>query len=149
MAFTSRLLALLDLPDHRTEDPQRLTAAALLAFVANADGRMRPQERERLVDLLSARFSLSGDDAADLMADAAALDADLDGATDLVDRILRDTPTADRPGLLVMAYQVAAADGEVDEIEDSLVWRVGHLLGLSDRDIDAIRQRALAGGGLP
>jgi uncharacterized tellurite resistance protein B-like protein len=31
----------------------------------------------------------------------------------------------------------------VNEIEDNLVWRLGHLLGLGDREIEAIRRRAL------
>lgn len=145
MTFASRLLALLDLPSHRADDPQRLTAAALLAYVARADGQLRPQEEEELIRLLRARYALSEDDAAALVADAEGLHPDRDGATDLVDRILRETPAAERPTLLAMAYRVAAADGEVREIEEDLVWRVGHLLGLRDGEIEAIRQRALVG----
>jgi uncharacterized tellurite resistance protein B-like protein len=143
MNFATRLRSLFDLPEHRSDEPQRLTAAALLALVARADGHLGPEEEAELIALLRSRFALSEDDAADLVADAEALPSDLDTATDLTDRILRETPAAERPALLAMAYRVAASDGVVNEIEDNLVWRFGHLLGLGDREIDAIRQRAL------
>jgi uncharacterized tellurite resistance protein B-like protein len=143
MDFASRLRALLDLPEHASDEPQRLTAAALLALVARADGRLRPEEEAALVALLGARFGLSEDDAAALVADSEDLPANLDAASDLTDRILRETPSAERPDLLALAYRVAASDGDVNEIEDNLVWRLGHLLGLKDREIEAIRRRAL------
>ena len=143
MDFASRLRALLDLPEHASDEPQRLTAAALLALVARADGRLRPEEEAALVALLGARFGLSEDDAAALVADSEDLPANLDAASDLTDRILRETPSAERPDLLALAYRVAASDGDVNEIEDNLVWRLGHLLGLKDREIGTIRRRAL------
>ena len=58
----------------------------------------------------------------------------------------------DRDGrrqVVAMAYGVAAADGHVAEFEEDLVWRLGHLLGLADPDIAAIREGAIGGGAGP
>jgi uncharacterized tellurite resistance protein B-like protein len=149
MSLLSRLRAFLEPASGSEDDPDapgRLDVAALLVLVARSDGLLRESEEAELRDLLRSRFHLSERDAADVLEEAEALDQDVDGATDIVDRILRDIAPTARPALLAMAYRIAAADGQVHEVEDDLVWRIGHRLGLDDREINAIRDQALAPG---
>lgn len=151
MTLMARLSALLgksagpeqELPDREAQ----LTAAALLALVARIDGRLVEVEEEGLRTLLGARFGLSPDEAARLIDRAAAPDAELDPASAMAERIAHDLPAAERPELLALAYRIAAADGQVHEFEDDLLWRLGHLLGLAEERIAAIRDDALRGAG--
>jgi uncharacterized tellurite resistance protein B-like protein len=42
-----------------------------------------------------------------------------------------------------MAYRIAALDGYLHEFEEDLLWRIGRLLGLSDSEVVALREKAL------
>ncbi len=143
MFLLSRLRAFLDSgTEAMANQPQAVATAALLVLVARADGLSKPAEEEALRALLRTRFDLSESAAAAVLEQAEEGDAD---AADLVEQIARDLDADQRRGLLAMAYRVATADGAVQEFEEDFVWRIGHLLGLSDREIEAVRQTALAG----
>lgn len=117
----------------------RLAAAALLVHVARVDGRIDGSERELLLRLLAERFGLDGAAAGALLARADDLDRDTDDIATLIEMLGHGTDDGDRRGLLAMAYGVGAADGKVGEFEDDLLWRMAHLLGLDDDEIDAVR----------
>jgi uncharacterized tellurite resistance protein B-like protein len=108
--------------------------------VARADGRLEPAEADALRALLRSRFELSESAAASVLEQAEAGDAD---AADLVEEIARGLDADGRRELLGLAYRVAGADGTMQEFEEDFVWRIGHLLGLSDGAIEAVRRAAL------
>jgi uncharacterized tellurite resistance protein B-like protein len=151
MALLTRLSELF----HGIVDPDRdapeseahLTVAALLVLVARIDGRLLPTEDDGLKAMVGDRFGLSKEATARLIERAAALDADLDPASAMAERIVHDFAPAQRSELLAMAYRIAAADGQVHEFEDDLLWRVGRLLGLPEDAIAGIRDGALRGPG--
>jgi uncharacterized tellurite resistance protein B-like protein len=126
-------------PDHE----ERLTVAALLLLVANADGRMLKVEERSLPVLLRSYFGMAEDSATRLIDQASSLSAGMDPATSLADRISHDIPAAERPRLLALAYRVAVVDGQVHEFEDDLIWRIGRLLGLNDETIADIKAGAI------
>ncbi|MGO4706754.1 TerB family tellurite resistance protein [Microvirga sp. 2MCAF38] len=121
----------------------RVTVAALLILVTQADGRVLSVEERGLIVLVQSYFGLSDADASRILARAAEIGGELDPATSLADRILHDIPYEERPNLLILAYRVAAIDGHVHEFEDDLIWRIGRLLGLTDQDIVALKIEAL------
>ena len=130
-------------PDEASpEHEERVTVAALLLLVARADGRMLPVEQAGLRAMLRSRFSISDESAGRILDAVDEVDTDVDQAPVLADRLLHDTRPEARPQLLGMAYRVAAIDGFVHEFEDDLIWRIGHLLGLDDETIAAIREDA-------
>lgn len=140
----SRLRAFLEPGREAAVDqPQALATAALLVLVARSDGLLKPAETASLRALLRDRFDLSEGAAGALIERAAGEEAD---AADLVEEIARGLDAGARRDLLAMAYRVATADGAMQEFEDDFVWRIGHLLGLSDREIEAVRRRALPAG---
>lgn len=129
--------------DTSEEQDQRITVASLLILVAQADGRVMNVEERGLSVLLQSYFGLSEDSASRLLDRAAEIGSELDPATSLADRILQDIAFDERPNLLVLAYRVAAIDGNVHEFEDDLIWRIGRLLNFSDAEIVALKVEAL------
>jgi uncharacterized tellurite resistance protein B-like protein len=123
---------------------QRLAAAALLVHVARVDGTLAAVEHARLARLLRGAFAMSEAAAQALIARAMRVDDETRDVAELVEQIGRDAPETDRRSLLGLAWAVAAADGQVHEFEDDLVWRVGQLLGLDDAAIAATRAVCLA-----
>ncbi|WP_128565899.1 TerB family tellurite resistance protein [Methylobacterium crusticola] len=132
-------------PQADAETGQHLAAAALLVHVARVDGTLAAVERERLARLLRGSFAASQAEAEVLIDRAIGFDDETRDVAELVGLIGRDAPEAERRGLLGMAWAVAAADGQVHEFEDDLVWRLGQLLGFDDAAITATRAVALAG----
>ncbi|WP_375459594.1 TerB family tellurite resistance protein [uncultured Enterovirga sp.] len=152
MSFVTHLVALLSgqsgiherLLAGEAEMPRdRLAAAAILVHVARVDGRLDGPERVALVVLLAERFGLRDDVATALVARGDGLDREVDDVAALIEMLGHETDAGDRKRLLAMAYGVAAADGVVQEFEDDLIWRMGHLLGFDDGTIDAVRAEAL------
>jgi uncharacterized tellurite resistance protein B-like protein len=147
MSLITRLRGLLqgvldpapDAPDGEAQ----LAVAALLILVARADGRLLRVEEEGLERIMRARFGVSPEAAARLLAWGEAISREMDPAATIAERILHDIPARERPDLLAMAYRVAAVDGQVHDFEDDLLWRVGRLLGLPDDDVARIREQAL------
>lgn len=127
------------------EAEQHLAAAALLVHVARVDGTLAAVERDRLARLLTHRFAPNEAQAKALIERAISFDDETRDVAELVEMIGRDLPEEERRGLLGLAWAVAAADGQVHEFEDDLVWRVGQLLGFDDAAITATRAVALAG----
>ena len=126
-----------------SQESEHLTVAALLMLVAHADGRVAPAEARGMPVLLSDWFGLPLEQSERVLTQVRAIEADLDPATTLIDRILHDVEPEERPRMLALAYRVAAVDGVVHEFEDDLIWRTGRLLGLSDRDLAGIKAQAL------
>jgi uncharacterized tellurite resistance protein B-like protein len=139
-------------PGRFEENDYRLAAAALLIHASAIDGNMTAVERDRLRAVLKSRFAL--DDAAtdeliDVGTRADNEAVDLYHFTSLINRTL-DEPG--RLGIVEMMWQIVFADGRVNEFEDNLMWRTADLLGVSQRDRIALRQRvagekAESGGG--
>ncbi|WP_299563875.1 TerB family tellurite resistance protein [Enterovirga sp.] len=134
-------------PDALSRIPDdRLAAAALLVHVARVDGRIVGPERLALVLLLADRFGLPDEAASAMVAQADALDREVDGVSGLMERVGLGGDEADRTRLLGMAYGIAAADGLVGEFEEDLVWRMGRFLGFDDEAIGATRAEVLGRG---
>jgi uncharacterized tellurite resistance protein B-like protein len=128
----------------------RLPIAALLVHVARADGRYDDAERARLIQLLTERFGWDRRAAERLAGLGDDLDRGVDDIATLIDMTGHSLDQTARASLIATAYEVAAADGRIGEFEDDLVWRLGHLLGFPDEEIEAIRTRTVSaalGGG--
>jgi uncharacterized tellurite resistance protein B-like protein len=131
------------------DDEIRVAYAALLVHAAAIDGSISESERSRLTILLMQRFDLDNAAAADLIARATAAD---ERAVDLYHftRLLNDRlDEAGRLRLIETMWTVAYADGALSDYESNLVWRVADLLGVSQAERVALRQRVEAQQGSP
>jgi uncharacterized tellurite resistance protein B-like protein len=133
--------------DRDVDRDGRLATAALLVHVARVDGAIGGAERSGLASLLQGRFGLSAGAVERLVARADSLDREVDDITELIDMMGHSLDDLGKRDLVAMAYRVAVADGTVQEFEDDLVWRLGHLLGFGDPEIADMRERALGRDG--
>ena len=129
------------------ENDYRVAAVALLVHVAEIDGEMDASERRRIKGLVAERFGLDQTASSRLIATAERADresVDLYHFTSLLKRAL-DAPG--RRKVIKMMWDIAFADGKVDEFEENVVWRVAELLGIPSRDRILLRQEVAAEQG--
>lgn len=120
----------------------RVAAAALLVHVAHVDGAVDPAEQIRLRSLVEQRFGLDPARAHQLIMQASADEreaVDLYHFTSVLKRNLDETA---RQNVVEALWDMAYADGKLDELEESVVARVAELLGVSPRQRVEARQRA-------
>ena len=130
------------------QDELKLALTALLVEAAHSHDHFDEKERIVVAQLLERHFHLSQNDARALLAAGereAAQSAELFHLT----RIINERLSFDqRIELIEMLWEVAYADGVLDEYEDSLLRRVGGLIYVPDRDRGMARQRVLRRLGL-
>jgi uncharacterized tellurite resistance protein B-like protein len=129
------------------EDDYRLAAAALLVHVVNADGITAPVELTRLRSAIEATFGLDARATAELLDKAVESDReaiDFYQFTSVLRRMLDDDG---RRKIVEMMWDVAFADGTIDELEENTIWRVAELLNVSTRERVLLRQRVASETG--
>ncbi|WOI55668.1 TerB family tellurite resistance protein [Palleronia sp. LCG004] len=131
-----------------SQDPQplhqqdaRLSLAALLVRLARSDGSYLRQEIARIDRVLATRYALSPEEAADLRADAEALEAEAPDTVRFTRAIKDGVPYEDRVGVIEALWDVVLADGERDDEENSLMRMIAPMLGVNDRDSNMARRR--------
>lgn len=124
-------------------DQLKLALAALLAEAAHSHQHFDESERAVVARLLQRRFNLSPADARALLA-AGEQESNRSAELFHLTRIVNDRLSSEqRVELIEMLWEVAYADGVLDEYEDSLLRRVGGLIYVSDRERGMARQRVL------
>ncbi len=126
------------------EDDPRIAAAALLYHAMDADGIRQDIEWERLKQLLSETYGVTGSELAALVAAGEKADneaVDLYAFTSVLKRHLDEKARID---FIRLMWEIVYADGELHELEDNTLWRVAELIGVDRRDRIAMRQ-AVAG----
>jgi uncharacterized tellurite resistance protein B-like protein len=126
---------LFEAPQERVFEDQdfHLAAAALLVHIAAI---------ARVQKLVEERFKLSHAQARELIAHATESEreaVDLYHFTSVLKRALDEEG---RRQLVGMLWELAYADGDIDECEENVVWRVAELLGVSTRERVTLRQYA-------
>jgi uncharacterized tellurite resistance protein B-like protein len=123
------------------EDDYRLAAVALLVHVANADGETDDRERRRLKAVIEEQFGLNDSATALLIAKAEESDRDAVDFFHFTSVLKRTLDEDGRLKVVEMMWDIAFADGVIDELENNTIWRVAELLGVSNRDRILLRQR--------
>ena len=123
------------------EDDYRLATAALLIHVANVDGKIDPPERQRLREVIEARFGLDAAATTRLIEMAEQSDKEAVDFFHFTNVLKRQLDDDGRHKIIEMMWDVVFADGEVTEFEENVVWRIAELLGVSTRDRVMLRQK--------
>lgn len=147
----NRIRALFDGTDPGGDDRHTLqaAAAALLVEAARTDNTISAAERDRIIEVTRRHFNLSQEEAQDLLSAAV---FDTEGAAPYyryVSVINDRCPPDQRLWIIEMLWEVAYADGTLNDLEANLLRRIGGLLHVSDLERGAARKRVLERLGLP
>jgi len=121
-------------PTHFEHNDYRLAAAALLVHAAAIDGDVSDAERGKLRALIKKEFELDEATTDELVAEATEAEnesIDLYHFTSVINGSLNEEG---RRRVVEMMWEIAYADGDVDEFERNLIWRAADLLGISSRE---------------
>jgi uncharacterized tellurite resistance protein B-like protein len=129
--------------DRHLPDDLQVAVAGLLVEVAHMQDDFDPAERAIIRRLLTERFKLSDEDVETLI-DAADRRVQEAGDFWTFARVVKDRfDEAQRIAMIEMMWEVAYADGRLDDFEASLLRRVAGLIYVEDRDSGAARKRVL------
>ena len=120
----------------------RIAAAALMVEAAQLDDTFDARERDKIRELVTARFELGAEEGDSLIEAAEARVAEsvqLHGFTRVVKAAFSQE---ERIELMEMLWEVVYADGELHHYEANLMRRLAGLLQVSDRDAGSARKRA-------
>ncbi len=118
-------------PTRFNHNDYRLAAAALLVHAAAIDGDISDAERDKLHAVIKQQFQLDEATTDELVVEATAAEneaVDLYHFTSLINRSLDEEG---RSRVVEMMWEIAYADGQVDDFESNLIWRAADLLGIS------------------
>ncbi|MGE3244961.1 MAG: TerB family tellurite resistance protein [Beijerinckiaceae bacterium] len=139
-SFLSDLVRGGDGARHFEAGDMRLAAAALLVHVADADGKFSNEERKRAQALVGERFQLDTAEAAQLVREAVASDHEEVGVDYFVNVLTRALDSDARLKIVSMMWDLVFADGNVNDAEDSMVWRIGEMLGVKAEELETLRR---------
>lgn len=135
--------------DGDADSTLQAAAAALLVEAARTDDTIVPEERERILAVSRRYFKLSDEEAQDLL-NAAVFDTEgVSPHHRYVSVIMDRCPPERRLWIVEMLWEVAYADGHLNDLEASLLRRIGGLLHVSDLERGEARKRVLKRLGLP
>jgi uncharacterized tellurite resistance protein B-like protein len=126
------------------DDDGRLTTAALLVRVATVHSEMSKVRKKKLHAILKSGFALDDRAVAQLIDEAAEIDRaaiDLYHCTQRLNEILDDQG---RRYVVKMMWEIVCADGNVNPLEDNIIWRAADLLGVSSRQRVELRRQVSA-----
>ena len=129
-------------------DEVQLAAAALLMEAAGMDGSLGAEERDKIEELIAARY---GTDKAEIDRLLTQTEERLENTHQILPftRVVKDRlEHEERIEVLEMLWEVVYADGELHDYEANLMRRVAGLIYVTDRESGEARKRALAKLGL-
>lgn len=129
-------------------DEVQLAAAALLLEAAGMDGKLDSGERDKIEELIAARFGI---DKAEIERLLAQTEEKLERTNQILPftRVVKDRlDNEERIEVLEMLWEVVYADGELHDYEANLMRRVAGLIYVTDRESGEARKRALTRLGL-
>ena len=143
----SDLTAAEDAPAGFDDTDYRVAAAALLFHIADIDGEVSPPERRRLKAIVAETFGVEGAEASRLLAVAEKSEHEAVDLYHFTSVLKRSLDADGRRKIIELCWQMAMADGHVDEFEENVIWRIAELLGVSNRERILLRQQVAGGGG--
>jgi uncharacterized tellurite resistance protein B-like protein len=136
-------------PAHFAHNDYRLAAAALLVHAAAIDGDVGDAEREKLHTVIKRQFALDEATTDELVAEATEAEHDAIDLYHFTSLINRSLDEEGRRRVVEMMWEIAYADGDVDEFERNLIWRAADLLGVSSRERIELGQHVAGRRGTP
>jgi len=122
------------------KDDLRVAAAALLVHAAYIDGTVNLVEEKRIEGLLADKFALTDDEVKTVMRAGEREESEAVDLFGFTSTLTQHLGQDGRQDIVRMLWEVVLADGNLHDYEDTLVRRVGDLLGVSTRDRITLRK---------
>lgn len=134
-------------PAELPDEDARLALTALLVRIARTDGDYAESEIDRIDQIITSRYGLSGADVMKLRTDAETLESEAPDTVRFTRAIKDAVPYEERKGVVEALWGVALADGDRGDLENSILRLTAKLLGVNDRDSNIIRKRVAKSNG--
>jgi len=122
----------------------QLATAVLLVRASVIDGEKDPAETAKLSKLLKDRFELSSEDVDELIVQAGQKEEEAVDLYSFTRVITKKLDLDGRRRVVEMLWEMAFADGVLDDYEANLIWRVSELVGVSTRERVELRKAVVA-----
>ncbi len=129
--------------DSSPEHALRLATAALLMEISRADQHISSEERRTMAELVSRVYELEEDDARELMLEAEITANDSVSLHEFTRVLNEQLSREERIRIVEMLWEVANADGHIDEYEDYYVRKIADLIHVSHSDFIRMKHRVL------
>ena len=129
-------------------DPERLSylaATALMVELSRADNSIDQQEIETIIAIATETFSLSDDEASEILSEAKLKNAEAISLYEFTDTINQNFNKQQKYNLIKDIWRVAYADNTIDAHEDYLVRKVADLIYVSHADFIKAKHEANKG----
>lgn len=123
-------------------DDPRVAAAALMYHIMDADGVRQDVEWERMKELLTETYGITGAALDSLVAAGAQADQEAIDLYAFTSVLKRHLDAEGRIELIRLMWEIVFADGELHELEDHTLWRIAELVGVDNRDRILARREA-------
>ena len=136
-------------PERQQHNPLRLATAAVLLDIAHADGDFTPAEDSDMAGYLTRAFSLSDDDAKELVESADELRAKMIDHFALTNFIRKNASLHDRIEIVKTMWRIVYSDNRLTDYENYLVRKLADLLGIEhhvmiEAKVAVLNERGLA-----
>ncbi|MCH9671126.1 MAG: TerB family tellurite resistance protein [Gammaproteobacteria bacterium] len=141
--------------DSAIEEPRtgehhfRMATAALLVEVMRADFEIDESERSAILAIVAETFSLTAQEAADLLGYSEDAADDAVSLYEFTRHINDHLPPERKREVIALLWKVAYADGNLDKYEDHLVRKVADLIHLPHREFIQTKLQAEAAATKP
>ena len=142
----SELLGLQTISAASKGDELQLATAALMVHVSLVDENFTVDERAQLLENLKKRFGIAEIDAEQIIQDAEAEQKDTTCLYRFTKVITGELDQEGRQEIIKLLWEVAFADGHIDDFEKNIIAKVGGLLGVSAKDRIALKHSVEATG---
>jgi len=131
-----KIISLFSSPN-QTADPVRvpLAAAVLLLEIAHADGEVTPEEKAVIRQQLQERFDLDPETRSELIQLAEETRRKSVDLHEFTMQINHNFSQPEKEQIIESFWQLAFADGHLDAYEEAMMRQLGHLIGLSQRQL--------------
>lgn len=130
-------------PPQQREDAIRVATAALLIEVARADFDSSSVELGAARRLLSEQFSLSAEEAQDLVAAAETASDQSASLYRFTHAVHEHLTPAEKRRVIEMLWRVALADATLDKYEDSLMHKIAELIYVPHGELMQVKNQVL------
>ena len=125
-----------------SEHVLRLATAALMIEMMRMDRDEHPDEWQVIGEVLQSRFDLEADETAELIRLAGQEAEDPSDYYQFTSLINKGYSMREKAVIIEHLWQVAYADGQLDDHEEYLVRRIAGLLGIDNQEFIAAKHRA-------